>query len=233
MFFSSRIDEIARYNADHLQNPKNKNSPMDYVFNETVFNTAFYSQTTPHQHFVDKQTGKRIGQKLWTNEMHQFAKVKLQENPEVKKHFKINYGTYVLLVIAVFGAYMIFKEQRENKTAMDIKNTQKEQTIIPDQLVPGTVLYGHYTRYEPGERIPKEARFTWAKVVEANGDTYQLALGKEFSQQAIDEQSLNSTDFEAETIALKIESNNGYQCILKNDEKTHEFSATKRKEGTP
>lgn len=229
MFFSVGNDEIERVDASHLQNPKNSGNVMHFVFNETVFRTAFFTQTTPNQFFIDSQTEKRILKKHWTPEMKQFAQEKVSKYAFTKKRFKINYGTYIFLALMVFCGYMILKESQENKAALEVKNKKYATKKIPEKPQPGLVLYGVYYEYKKDSRIPKELRFTWSKVAKVEGDTYQIALGKEFSKTASKENSLNSTDFEEATIPMKLISNDGYTCTFKSEDKRYEFSAQKRK----
>lgn len=228
MFYSFQNRETARIPAAELQNPVHHQNGMDLSLFNAEVSTAFYSTSKPFEAFYDTTTQKRIPRKSWTNHMKNFAQQQRALHPSDTKSFKVNYGTYIMLALFVIGAVVVVWENQKNKAAVAKMNY--EASYMPEHPKAGDIFYGNYYHYKEGSRLTKDFRFTWAKVVAVQGDVYDIALAKEFSKKAVNETTLNSNDFETETMPMQITKQDKFQITFKNKETLQEFTAGKKKE---
>lgn len=227
MFISVQRVEEASFSADHLQNPVNPNNLMVLGFYRNYMGTAFtqsYNKKAAPIYW-DTVTGKTISRRKWTAEMKSYAEKCATEVPPAPFNFKLTVVGYIFIVaIIAFFAYLTYDSLKPPANPDAIG-----PTVLMEKMMAGDIYYGRFIEMDTDSRFSKRAGFGWFKVTDADDEIVSISLNKEMSTAHKPSAEMNSTDFESETIPMKIKSQEPYQIDLVSEDGTIEMSFSEKK----
>jgi hypothetical protein len=227
MFFSvSKIEQTA-HRVTGISNPKNIQNPMTLGIYRNLVRTALFSgySKKSFSEYWDDTERKKISKRLWTAEMHDFARRKEEAAPRPPFIFKLTVvgWLFVLCIVAMLGL-TIYESVKPD--------TPKTAAYIAMEAAPaeGDIYFGHYESFrQAGDRVASGLGFGWFKVIGVEGDLYYIARSTEMSSSHKPKEQLNSSDFETEGIPVRITEQHGYMINMKSvDEKTQVYITEKK-----
>ncbi|PVH23905.1 hypothetical protein [Sphingobacterium corticibacter] len=224
MIFVINKLELAAYDINDIQNPKNPSNPMVMGLYRTQSKTALFTvhSKKAFAEFWDNTERKKIARRLWTPEMKAFASQKIAQAPKPASIFKLTIvgWLFVALVVTAFGliAYQAVKPPVP-KSAESVAMEQKP--------VVGDLYFGRFEAFkEPSDHIASGMGFGWFKVIDVDGDVYHIAKSTDMSITHKPKEALNSTDFESEGTPVKITEQASYLITMKSVDGKMEISIT-------
>lgn len=214
---------VKQIDANHIENPKNPGNPMLLDLAERESRTAFYvvkvKKAIPRYFETTAET--QIPKRKWTNEMKAFAQQEVEKMPINTKRIKITIFGWILLIVSFsFLGYLIYQGSQEPKKMQEY---EKEQAVLAS-VSEGEVYFGHFEKYkEKGNPIGMKVGFGWFRVVKINGDSYQIAKSTEMSNTSKPKETMNSSDFEEETISVKAKELESYRKIFLSEDELIEI----------
>ena len=227
MFFSIHKFEEAVYPANQLQNPLNKDNPMTLRILRTQSRNAFFtvnSKKSAAEYWgnVDQKT---LPKNMWTDEMKAFADQKIRETSAPSFVFKLSIIGWIFTaaVIGLFG-YLVYDSFKPDAPlpAEYLAMEKKPQT--------GDIYFGRYETFsEPNAPRASDIGFGWFKINNVEGDTYNISKSTEISKFHKPKEQMNSIDFEASSIPVKITEQAGYMLNLKSTDDKMEIYLSDKK----
>lgn len=227
MFFAISKTEQATHPADGLQNPQNPSNPMVLAVYRTLMRTAVCSVYSKKAfgEFWDGTDRKTIPKGRWTPEMKAFAKQKVAGAPRPPFIFKLTVAgwIFVLLVVAFFG-FMAYNGMKPPKPK------SAETVAMEKKPAAGDIYFGHFETYkQKGNPLGAKTGHGWFRIDKVTGEDFYIAKSKEMSKTHQPKEQLNSTDFEAESLPLKLSEQTGYNIRFKSADGLTEVYITDKK----
>lgn len=226
MFIYFKKIEEASFSADHLQNPVNPGNQMILVFYRSYFSTAFYTGYSKNAapSYYDRVTDKFIPKRKWSDGMKSYVK---ECEPHIRQApFRLKptiFGYIFILAFIGFFAYLVYDTVKPNPYQ------QERVSKLSEAMHGGDLYFGRFTEKDPGTGAPKSSGFSWFKVMDAGEGSLLIAKGREKSTTAKTSMEMNSTDFDTETVPMKLIRQESYQIDLVSEDGSLEVSLTEKK----
>ncbi|MGN0003445.1 MAG: hypothetical protein ACI35V_08425 [Sphingobacterium composti] len=202
MFLSLSKIDVGTYQDTRLINPINPNNPLVLTFYRTKSHAAFFTvyskQVEPV--FWDGVTQKRISRGKWSQKMHAFVKRNINDVQKPPFIFKFTIvGWIFVLALIGFFSYLTYN-------GLKPAGPKSERFVaMHKNPVAGDIYFGRFEQFKTkDDRIAYKNGFGWFKVVKVDDSAYYMSKSKEMSKSALPKESLNSVDFENESVPVLI-----------------------------
>ncbi|MFD1770248.1 hypothetical protein [Sphingobacterium suaedae] len=227
MFYSFRKIEQIRFGVDRLTNPVDQTQNMALTFYRNQVKTAFYTvySRKPFGEYTVGATGPLIPKRSWTAEMKLFYQEKKKEVPGTPFYFKMTLVGWLFAVLVVgFFCYLTYSSLKP-PLSKSVETMEMAQTPSV-----GDIYFGHFETYEePGNALTATIGFGWFKVLQVNGNQYNLAKSTDMHKTSKPKEQLNSTAFEAQGIPSVLTEQEGYMIHFKSTDGKTTFYITDKK----
>lgn len=189
--------------------------------------TAFFSAYSKKAfgEFWDDALRQKIASRFWTPEMNALAKQRVAQAPKPPYVIKLTVVGWLFLLFAAITMGMIVYQELKPPLPKSAEYVAMEQAPAV-----GDVYFGHYEVFkEAGDRVASGVGFGWFKVINVEGDVYHMAKSVEMSNTHKPQETLNSTDFEAEGTPARITEQAGYLINMKATDGKMEIYITAKK----
>ncbi len=226
MFIYIKKIEEASFAADHLQNPVNLGNQMILVFYRSYFSTAIYTGYSKNAapSYYDRVTDKFIPKRKWSEEMKRYVQECEVQVPKAPFRLKPTIFGYIFILAFIgFFAYLVYDTVKPNPYQ------QERVSKLSETMNGGDLYFGRFTEKDPSTGAPKGSGFRWFKIMDAGQESLLISKAREHSTTAKTSMEMNSSDFEQETIPMKIKGQESYQIDLVSEDGSLEVTLTEKK----
>jgi len=226
-----RITDIIlnRVDANHLENPKNPDSPMALVLFQRESRTVLhvYKPEKVFPQYIETPAGNRIPKRKWSTQMNDFAQQEIAKLPPQKGVRKLTIFGWILFLFAfALIGYAVY----ETATLPAQRKAYQQEMAEKAAVSEGDIYFGRYRIYkEKGNMLGSQGGFGWFKVVKIENDIYHIAKSTEISDTAKPKEQMNSTDFEQEASAVKAKELEAYTKQFISEDGLIEFNLNEKK----
>lgn len=226
-----RITDIIvdRVDANHLENPKNPDSPMALALFQRESRSVLhvYKPKKVFPQYIETPAGNRIPKRKWSTQMNDFAQQEIAKLPPQKGVRKLTIFGWILFLFAfALIGYAVY----ETATLPAQKKAYQQEMAEKATVSEGDIYFGRYRVYkEKGNMLGSQGGFGWFKVVKIENDTYHIAKSVEISDTAKPKEELSNTDFEQKTSAVKAKELGAYAKQFLSEDGLIEFNLDEKK----
>ena len=217
MFIRFTRESIAVHQATGIANPENPNAPLMLNIFRTHSNAGIYKVYSKKAfgEYYSEGSKKSISRRKWTPEMKAFLQEKLAVTPKAPYIFKVTIVGWIVVLILIGIFAMIAYQEAQPPAAKPASYVAME-----NKLQVGDVFFGNVEIHkQKGNPVGTKVSFGWFKVTDIKGDDYFLSPSTEVSNHAQPKESMNSTDFEQQSLpAIKITEQTGYNLRFKSSD---------------